>query len=256
LQSAAGTGAGRGTGPPPTVPAAELVEVAGAGAVVVVASAGAVVELGFVDTVVVDVGAAESPPSRQPAARRPAASRSTRAGGAEGRRTATSVGAAPEAAVSVDGVSSIATAVWRIRPELVLGIADRLGEPIDRYVNGSQTWFTETPGDVVLEWRLHPRAAFRRPADVSHHDLWGVVVASLIGNPKLLPDAVWDGLECFAAYGDDIEPGELKAVATEQLGVVPDATGLVDHESIGDAWEKTRGAVSIVALLLEQLGAA
>ena len=32
-----------------------------------------------------------------------------------------------------------------------------------------------------------------------------------------------------------------------------DAAGLVDHESIGDAWEKTSGQVSIVALLLEQL---
>lgn len=152
-------------------------------------------------------------------------------------------------------MSSIATAVWRIRPELVLGIADRLGEPVDRYVNGSQTWFTETPEGVALEWRLHPKAGFKRPGDVSHHDMWDVVVASLIGHPKLLPDAVWDGLECFAAYGDDIEPGELKAVATTQLGVVPDATGLVDHESIGDAWERTRGKISIVDLLLEQLGA-
>jgi hypothetical protein len=30
---------------------------------------------------------------------------------------------------------------------------------------------------------------------------------------------------------------------------------LVDHESVGDAWEQANGAVSIVALLIAQLGA-
>jgi hypothetical protein len=66
---------------------------------------------------------------------------------------------------------------------------------------------------------------------------------------------VWDGLECFAAYGDDIEPAVLSAAAGAELGIPPDAAGLVDHDSIGDRWERTGGAVSIVELLLEQLGA-
>jgi len=152
-------------------------------------------------------------------------------------------------------VAKTATAVWRIRPELVLGLADRLGEPVDRYVNGSQTWFTEAPGGVALEWRLHPVAGYRVPKGLTHHDVWDVVVESLIGHVRVRPEDVWDGLECFAAYGDDIEPGTLAAAVTQQIGVVPDATGLVDHESIGDAWERTRGKVSIVDLLLEQLGA-
>jgi len=91
--------------------------------------------------------------------------------------------------------------------------------------------------------------------DLTIDDVWDVAVESMIGHVRLRPEEVWDGLECFAAYGDDIEPGELKAAVTEQLGVVPDATGLVDHTSIGDAWERTRGKVSIVDLLLEQLGA-
>jgi hypothetical protein len=65
--------------------------------------------------------------------------------------------------------------------------------------------------------------------------------------------SLWDGLECFAAYGDELEPQELAAMATEVLGRAPDGVGLVDHESIGDAWEAARGRVSIVALLLEQL---
>ena len=155
----------------------------------------------------------------------------------------------------MDAVSRTATAVWRLRPELILALADRLGEPVDRYVNGSQTWFTETPGGVALEWRLHPVAKYVTPKGMSHNDVWDVVVESMIGDVRLRPEDVWEGLECFAAYGDDIEPGTLAASATQELGVAPDATGLVDHASIGDAWERARGAVSIVDLLLEQLGA-
>lgn len=150
---------------------------------------------------------------------------------------------------------STSTAVWRIRPELVLALAEQLGEPVDRYVNGSQTWFTEAPGGVVLEWRLHPVAGYEKPKGLNHTDVWDVAVESLIGHVRLRPDEVWDGLECFAAYGDDIEPGELKVAVIKELGLAPDASGLVDHESIGDAWERTRGAVSIVDLLIDQLGA-
>jgi len=150
-------------------------------------------------------------------------------------------------------VSRTATAIWRIRPELVLALAEQLGEPVDRYVNGSQTWFTETPGGVALEWRLHPVAAYVTPEGLTHNDVWDAVVESLIGQGPLRPEEVWDGLECFAAYGDDIEPGPLAAAATEELGLAPDTAGLVDHGSVGDAWERTRGAVSIVTLLLAQL---
>ena len=144
--------------------------------------------------------------------------------------------------------------MWRIRPELVLALADRLGEPVDRYVNGSQTWFSETPGGVALEWRLHPVAGYATPKGMSHNDVWDAAVESMIGEVRLRPEDLWDGLECFAAYGDDIEPGPLGSAATAELGIVPDVTGLVDHSAIGDEWERTRGAVSIVDLLLRQLG--
>ena len=143
--------------------------------------------------------------------------------------------------------------MWRIRPELVLALAEQLGEPVDRYVNGSQTWFTESPGGVALEWRLHPVAGYDLPKGLTHNDVWDVVVESQIGHVRLRPEDVWDGLECFAAYGDDIEPGTLAAAATQELGAAPDAAGLVDHESGGDAWERSRGAVSIIDLLLAQL---
>jgi hypothetical protein len=160
----------------------------------------------------------------------------------------------------LSGVGRTSTAVWRIRPEVVLALAERLGEPVDRYVNGSHTWFTEAPGEVALEWRLHPVAGYVRPDGLSHNDVWDAVVDGLSGAPPdgaapVAPDRVWDGLECFAAYGDDIEPAVLSAAAGAELGIPPDAAGLVDHDSIGDRWERTGGAVSIVELLLEQLGA-
>jgi len=50
-----------------------------------------------------------------------------------------------------------------------------------------------------------------------------------------------------------MEPATLSAAATAELGIAPDAAGLVDHDSIGDRWERTGGAVSVVGLLLEQL---
>jgi hypothetical protein len=198
--------------------------------------------------VVVDAGAAAPPSSVHPAARR------TRTAVAATLRTPVSVGSEGAPTVSVQGVSRTATVVWRIRPELVLALAEQLGEPVDRYVNGSQTWFTETPGGVALEWRLHPVAGYVTPKGLTHNDVWDVVVESLIaGDGRLAPEALWDGLECFAAYGDDIEPGPLASAATEALGVAPDAAGLADHESVGDAWERSRGAVSIIDLLIDQL---
>ena len=112
---------------------------------------------------------------------------------------------------------------------------------------------------MALEWRLHPVAGYVKPKGLSHDDVWEVVVDGLSGvlaegAVRVAPDQVWDGLECFPAYGDDTEPATLSAAATAELGIAPDAAGLVDHDSIGDRWERTGGAVSIVGLLLDQLG--
>jgi hypothetical protein len=161
-----------------------------------------------------------------------------------------------------------ATTVWTISPELVLAIDEHLGPPVDSYVNGSQTWFVGDDDEgtpPMLEFRLHPVAGYQTPAGASHYDVWETVVAQLTQgtDPHALPigadirplAGLWDGLECYAAYGDDIEPARLAALATEALGRAPDRAGLVDHEAIGDAWEKTDGKVSIIALLLEQLSA-
>jgi hypothetical protein len=152
--------------------------------------------------------------------------------------------------------------VWTISPELVLALDEQLGLPVDSYVNGSQTWLVEG-GEITLEWRLHPVAAYRAPAGVSTYDLWETIVSQLsadadphalaLGSEVRPLTAMWDGLECYAAYGEDLEPQQLVNLATTQLGRPPDKFGLVDHEAVGDAWEQANGAISIVALLIAQL---
>jgi hypothetical protein len=156
----------------------------------------------------------------------------------------------------------ISTAVWPISAELVLALDDHLGLPVDSYVNGSQTWLTEID-DTTLEWRLHPVAGYRVPRPLSHYDIWEAVVDGLragtdpyalrLGDEVRPLTSLWDGLECFAAYGDDLEPQRLGALATSLLTIAPAGVGQVDHDAIGDEWEAKRGNVSIVALLLEQL---
>jgi hypothetical protein len=147
-------------------------------------------------------------------------------------------------------MARVATTVWRISPELVAALDDRLGTPVDSYLNGSQTWLVDAPGlpDITLELRLHPVAGYTTPAGLTHYDVWERAVDGLLPLAEL-----WDGLECFAAYGDEIEPPALAREAAELLGLAPDAAGLADHEVIGDAWERAQGKVSIVALLFEQL---
>jgi hypothetical protein len=132
----------------------------------------------------------------------------------------------------------------------------RFGEPLDAYVNGSQVWLRDDgPGGIPLEWRLHPVAGYRRPAGLDTYEVFSAVALALAtGEPAPAPlEQLWDGLEAFPAYGDEIEPQPLAAAVTVALGIGPDAFGLVDHETIADEWERTRGGVSIVADLLRQL---
>ena len=147
--------------------------------------------------------------------------------------------------------------MWRATPEVVIALDDRFGEPVDAYVNGSQVWLRDDgPGGVAIEWRLHPVAGYRRPASVGTYEVFSATALALATGavPPAPLRQLWDGLEAFAAYGEGLEPAPLAAAATEALGVAPDAAGLVDHAAIGDAWERSGGAVSIVAALLEELG--
>lgn len=146
--------------------------------------------------------------------------------------------------------------VWRTSPELIVALDDRFGEPVDAYVNGSQVWLREDgPNDTTIEWRLHPVPRYRRPAGVGTYEVFSAVALAVAtgGTPPARPEELWEGLEAFPAYGDEIEPAVLAATAADALGLPPDASGLVDHAVIGDEWEHTGGAVSIVAGLFRQL---
>jgi hypothetical protein len=173
-------------------------------------------------------------------------------------------------------VDLVPTAVWRISPELVLALDEHLGTPVDSYVNGSQTWLVGDVGDdvdtapggqegnaLMLEFRLHPVSGYRPPSGCSHYDVWELVVTQLsqgtdpqalrLGNEPRPLSGLWDGLEAFPAYGDEIEPARLANLVTAALALAPDRVGLVDHQAIGDAWERANGKVSIIALLIDQL---
>ncbi|HEX3623668.1 MAG TPA: hypothetical protein VHT97_15240 [Acidimicrobiales bacterium] len=148
------------------------------------------------------------------------------------------------------------TCVWRASPELLLALDERFGEPVDTYVNGSQVWLRDDgPGGVPLEWRLHPVADYRRPPGLATEEVFDVVTRALAAgeDPPVPLTRLWDGLEAFAAYDDEIEPAILASVCTDALGRPPDAAGLADHDAIGDEWERTGGATSIVDALLAQL---
>lgn len=150
----------------------------------------------------------------------------------------------------------VPTCVWRLRPEVVVALDDRFGEPVDAYVNGSQVWLRDDgPGGITLEWRLHPVAGFERPPGITTLDLFPSIALALATDeqPVTAAESLWDGLEVFAAYGDEVEPATLAAAATDSLGIAPDAAGLADHETIAEAWEANEGRVSIVQALLDQL---
>lgn len=158
----------------------------------------------------------------------------------------------------------VATALWPTSPELVPALDARLGSPVDSYVNGSQTWLaTAEAGGPLLEWRLHPVPSYRPPDGISHYELWETVVSALAGgsDPESLPlgderrslRSLWEGLEVYAAYDDELEPATLARSAAGLLGIAPEAAGLVDHDAVADAWERARGGLSIVGLLREQL---
>jgi hypothetical protein len=146
--------------------------------------------------------------------------------------------------------------VWRATPAVIAALDERFGEPVDAYVNGSQTWLRDDgPAGITLEWRLHPVAGYRKPPGLDTYEVFAAVALALETGAELPApvDSLWEGLEVFPAYGDEIEPAPLAAAAESALGIEPDLAGLVDHDAIADEWERTRGATSIVDALLDQL---
>ena len=147
------------------------------------------------------------------------------------------------------------TCVWRASPELIVALDDRFGEPVDAYVNGSQVWLRDDLPDITIEWRLHPVPGYQRPVGVDTYEVFSAAALALAtgGTPAAPLDRLWEGLEAFPAYGDEVEPSPLGAAVTEALGIAPDAAGLVDHQGIGDRWERSGRRTSIVDELLQQL---
>jgi hypothetical protein len=159
------------------------------------------------------------------------------------------------------------SAVWRVTPALVERLDERLGPPLDAYVRGWQVWLEpHGPGGETLEWRLHPPAGFRMPRGINHNDLFDHVLQALaeaaepateplaIGQERRPLAGVWEVLEVFPAFGDDVPPERLAAGASEVLGGwAPDAAGVVDHNRLGDLWKGKRGAFSVGEALLDQL---
>lgn len=158
---------------------------------------------------------------------------------------------------NVEAVTSLTpTCVWRATPDLVIALDDRFGEPVDAYVNGSQVWLRDDgPGAMTIEWRLHPAPGYRRPTSIDTYEVFSTTAHALAtGDASAAPlDELWEGLEAFPAYGDEIEPAVLATVVTDALGRAPDAAGVVDHEGIGREWERTAGRTSIVDALFAQL---
>src|SRR5437773_3859540 len=111
-------------------------------------------------------------------------------------------------------VQRTASCVWRATPAVIAALDERFGEPVDAYVNGSQVWLREDgPGGVTLEWRLHPVAGYRRPEGVDTYDVFPGTALALAtgGRPPAEVTGLWEGLEAFAAYGDEVEPATLAA---------------------------------------------
>src|SRR5436190_10145804 len=105
-------------------------------------------------------------------------------------------------------VQRTASCVWRATPAVIAALDERFGEPVDAYVNGSQTWLRDDgPGGVTIEWRLHPVARYRKPSGLDTYEIFTSVALSLETGvePPAPVESLWDGLEAFPAYGDEVE---------------------------------------------------
>jgi hypothetical protein len=102
---------------------------------------------------------------------------------------------------------------------------------------------------------MHPVAGYEPPEGVDTYDVFTSTALALAQGvaPPVPCEQLWDGLEAFAAYGDEVEPATLGAATTEALGIPADACGLVDHQRIGDEWEMSGRTTSIIDALLSQL---
>jgi len=143
--------------------------------------------------------------------------------------------------------SCSAVILTKTHPDLLRRLQESLDEPVDSYWNGSHTWFTEFR-EIELEWRLHPVSGFKMPEASRPEDLFDL---ALEGEVEV--DHYWEGLEVFVISEVSCTPEELKTHVESRLGITPEYSGYVDHEEIGNEYERNNGNVSIVSLLIAQL---
>jgi hypothetical protein len=148
-------------------------------------------------------------------------------------------------------LDAVPCCVWRTTPEVLKALLDRLGDPVDSYVNGSQVWIDDDgPNGIGVEWRLHPVAGYVRPEG---HTTSGVFADVATGAADVDPVLLWDGLEAFPAYHDEITPEDLQSWASTRLGIGPDGFGRANHDAIADRWERSGRQTSIVHELIAEL---
>jgi hypothetical protein len=148
-------------------------------------------------------------------------------------------------------LDAVPCCVWRTTAELLRAVLESLGDPVDSYVNGSQVWIDDDgPNGIGVEWRLHPVSGYVRPEG---HTTSGVFADVATGAAALDPVLLWDGLEAFPAYHEEIGVEALHQWAAARLGVEPNATGRANHDAIADRWERSGRQTSIVNELVAEL---
>jgi hypothetical protein len=158
----------------------------------------------------------------------------------------------------MDAQPLVATAVWTISSSLIVALDQRLGEPIDSYVNGSQVWLRpDGPDGITLEYRLHPVGGYQRPKGMRTDEVFSRVALALATEEPNEVDfaTLWEGLEVFVAFDDEgpLAPQVLASIGEQVLGIAAHLNGVVDHEGIALRWQQSERETSIVSELLAQL---
>src|SRR5262245_10293831 len=90
--------------------------------------------------------------------------------------------------------------VWRATSAVIVALDERFGEPVDAYVNGSQTWLRDDgPAGITLEWRLHPVAGYRKPPELDAYEIFPAVALAVENGAELTAtiETLWVGTEAL-----------------------------------------------------------